>query len=97
MNDDIFFEISFRKADNETLTADDHAEIVERALLMLSGVLFFGTSYTYDHFENNHESLYDLHLDSIRIISRELISIIQEHAEKVNIRRKEIEKIVSTP
>ena len=97
MKNDISYKLSFYKTNGEELTFDDHAEIVEEALLMLGGIVFFITTYTDDYFEGANAGRYDLHLEGMRGITDELIGVVQENAEKVNNQRKKLEKIVSTP
>ena len=95
MKRDISLEISFYKTYGEELTIDDSAEVVEEALFILGSLVFFTTTYTDDYFESNRVGLYDTHLEIMRGITNKLIGIVQENAEKVNSRRKELERIVS--
>ena len=97
MKNNLSFEISFYKTHGEELTIDDRAEVVQEALFMLGSLIFFTTTYTDDYFENSHAGLYDTHLEIMRGITNKLIGVAQENAEKVNDRRKELERKVSTP
>lgn len=60
--------------------------------ISLTGIRDNANRIAAHYFENNHAGLYDTHLEIMRGITNKLIGVVQENTEKVNDRRKELER-----